>query len=265
MMNNIKSEETKFVLITGAAGGIGRAAVNLFAQKGWLVIGVDRAPFDQEHFLQSTFPENGLYIQADISIGENIDQIFARARQFTSTLHALVNNAALQIAKPLLETSVEEWDAVMASNLRSVFLSTKLAYPLLKAAGGGSIVNVSSVHAIATSANKAAYAASKGGLLALTRAIAIEFAPDNIRANAVLPGAVDTPMLRAGLGRGHVHGEDVQDRLDNLARKTVNGRIGSPEEIAQAIYFLADDTRSSFMTGQALIIDGGATARLSTE
>ena len=247
------------VLITGAAGGIGRATVSLFAQKGWQVIGVDRALFG------AGFPENGLYIQADISVGENLQLIFDQARQFTSSLNALINNAALQISKPLLETSVEEWDAVMASNLRSVFLGAKLAHPLLKAAGGGAIVNVSSVHAVATSANIAAYAASKGGLLAFTRAVAIEFAPDNIRANAVLPGAVDTPMLRAGLGRGHVQGGDILERLDNLARKTVNGRVGLPEEIAHAIYFLADETQSSFMTGQALIVDGGATARLSTE
>ena len=102
-------------------------------------------------------------------------------------------------------------------------------------------------------------------MLALTRAIAIEFAPHNIRCNAVLPGAVDTPMLRDGLGRGHVSGGDISQRLDNLARKTVNGRIGTPEEIARAIYFLADNTQSSFMTGQAMIVDGGATARLSTE
>jgi glucose 1-dehydrogenase len=136
---------------------------------------------------------------------------------------------------------------------------------LLKAAGGGAIVNVSSVHAVQTSVNISAYAASKGGLLALTRAMAIEFAPDNIRVNAILPGAVDTPMLRAGMSRGHVSGGTVYDRLENLARKTVNGRIGQPAEIAHAIYFLADSTQSSFMTGQALIVDGGATARLSTE
>jgi NAD(P)-dependent dehydrogenase (short-subunit alcohol dehydrogenase family) len=135
----------------------------------------------------------------------------------------------------------------------------------LKAAGTSAIVNVSSVHAVATSANISAYAASKGGLLALTRAMAIEFAPDNIRVNAILPGAVDTPMLRAGLQRGHVSGSTMTDRLENLARKTVNRRVGTPEEIAHAIYFLADSTQSSFMTGQALIIDGGATARLSTE
>jgi NAD(P)-dependent dehydrogenase (short-subunit alcohol dehydrogenase family) len=180
-------------------------------------------------------------------------------------LGALVNNAAVQVTKPLIEMTVEEWDMVIANNLRPAFLLSKLAYPLFKAAGGGAIVNVSSVHAVQTSANIAAYAASKGGLLALTRATAIEFANDNIRVNAILPGAVDTPMLRAGLNRGHVSGDDIYARLDNLARKTVNGRIGQPEEIAQAIYFLADNTQSSFMTGQAMIVDGGATARLSTE
>jgi glucose 1-dehydrogenase len=256
---DLDNPSPRAVLITGAAGGIGRATVSLFAQAGWHVIGVDRAPYGE------AFPDNGLYIQSDISIGENLESIFSQAQAYTGYLNALVNNAALQIAKPLLETSVQEWDAVMASNLRSVFLGVKLAHPLLKAAGGGAIVNVSSVHAVATSANIAAYAASKGGLLALTRAMAIEFAPDHIRANAILPGAVDTPMLRAGLRRGHVQGSDILQRLDNLARKTVNGRVGRPDEIAHAIYFLADEAQSSFMTGQALIIDGGATARLSTE
>ncbi|RPI31346.1 MAG: SDR family oxidoreductase [Chloroflexota bacterium] len=259
MSSNSESQSSKVVLISGAAGGIGRAAVFHFARIGWRVIGVDRNPFGEP------FPENGLYVQCEFSIQENIERVFAEACTFTDRLHALVNNAAVQVSKPVLETSVEEWDAVMASNLRSVFLGVKLAHPLLKAAGESAVVNVSSVHAVATSKNIAAYAASKGGLLALTRALAIEFAPDNIRVNAILPGAVDTPMLRSGLGRGHLHGGDILERLDNLARKTVNGRIGKPEEIASAIYFLADGAQSSFMTGQALIIDGGATARLSTE
>ena len=253
------TDTQKTVLITGAGGGIGRATVAFFTQKGWHVIGVDSAPFGDG------FPENGHFIQADISQPEVLEQIFMQTRASTPKLDALINNAALQVAKALIETTVEEWDAVMASNLRSAFLFAKLSYPLFKAAGGGAIVNVSSVHAVQTSANIAAYAASKGGLLALTRAMAIEFAPDNIRVNTILPGAVDTPMLRAGLGRGHVGSGDMQSRLDNLARKTVNGRIGRAEEIASAIYFLADNEQSSFMTGQAMIVDGGATARLSTE
>lgn len=250
---------TKTILITGAGGGIGRACIHHFSGHGWRVIGVDRNDYGDD------FPKDGRFIKADISHPDSVEQIFQQAKDFHPALDALVNNAAVQVAKPLVETTVDEWDAVMASNLRSVFLFVKLAHPLMKAAGGGAIVNVSSVHAVQTSANIAAYAASKGGLLALTRAMAIEFAPENIRVNAILPGAVDTPMLRAGLGRGHLGSGGVQERLDNLARKTVNGRVGTPAEIANAIYFLADNEQSSFMTGQAMIVDGGATARLSTE
>ncbi|PKO17706.1 MAG: NAD(P)-dependent oxidoreductase [Chloroflexi bacterium HGW-Chloroflexi-10] len=240
----------RVMLITGAAGGVGRATVKLFYEKGWRVIGVDRSAFGPE------FPANGLFIQADIADPARLEAIYAQVSHFTDTLDAVINNAALQVVKPLLETTVEEWDAVMASNLRSVFLGAKLAHPLLKAGGGGAIVNVSSVHAVATSPNVSSYAASKGGMLALTRSMAIEFAGDNIRVNAILPGAVDTPMLSAHLD---------QARLENLARKTVNGRIGKPIELAHAIYFLADEEQSSFMTGQSMLVDGGATAKLSTE
>ena len=134
-------------------------------------------------------------------------------------------------------------------------------------------MNVSSGHAmgfthlkaIATSANIAAYAASKGAMLALTRALAIELAPDHIRVNAVLPGAVDTPMLHSGLSRGHLQGDNMVDLVQQLGSKHVIGRVGQPQEIAEAIYFMADHSRSSFTTGQALVVDGGATCRLSTE
>ncbi|MEN8172256.1 MAG: SDR family oxidoreductase [Chloroflexota bacterium] len=248
----------KNVLITGAAGGIGRASVTLFAEKGWRVIGVDRNAYG------SSFPQNGLFIQADIAEIEALDDIFEQVSAFTDGLDALVNNAAYQITKPFLETTLPDWDAVMDVNLRSVFLGIQRAHPLLKKCQGA-IVNISSVHAVQTSKDIAAYAASKGGLLALTRAIAIEFAPDAIRANTLLPGAVDTPMLRAGLSRDHAGDGSIAQRLDNLANKTVSGKIGTPEEIAQAIVFLADNAQSSFMTGQALIVDGGATVRLSTE
>jgi len=253
------STRKKVVLITGAEGGIGQAVVDLFLNKGWQVIGVDRR---QEDVKQK---KGFLYIKADISNPDQIKKIYDETKRFSPMLDAVINNAAIQISKPILETSAEEWDQTMASNLRSVFLGAKLAHPFLQAAGGGAIVNVSSVHAIATSANISAYAASKGGLLALTRAMAIEFAPDNIRVNAVLPGAVDTPMLRESMKRGQFDEGSIQTRLKNLANKTVNGRVGTPQEIARSIYFLADNIQSSFMTGQALVVDGGATARLSTE
>jgi NAD(P)-dependent dehydrogenase (short-subunit alcohol dehydrogenase family) len=250
--------DKRIVLVTGANGGIGRATVLEFAKRGWLVIGVDRDA------LGFDFPEDGLFIQTDIAKPENVAELFSQVADMYGSLNALVNNAAIQIAKPLVKTTLEEWDRLMDINLRAIFYSVKKAYPLLKKVEGA-VVNVSSVHAVATSADIASYAASKGAVMALTRAMAIEFADDNVRVNAILPGAVDTPMLEAGLSRGHVEGSTLEDRKADLARKTVIGRVGTSEEIASAIVFLADNEQSSFMTGHPLIVDGGATIRLSTE
>jgi len=247
----------RVVLITGVAGGIGRATAQVFAEAGWRVVGVDRGA--------AAAPDGvARYIRADIADIAASQAIFAEVTAQEGRLDALVNNAGVQVAKPLVETTPEEWDMVMGSNLRSVYLAIRHAYPLLRAQGGA-IVNVSSVHAVATSANIAAYAASKGALSALTRAVAIELARERIRVNAVLPGAVDTPMLHAGLMRGHVAGANLEELIGALAARTVMGRIGHPREIGRAILFLADETLSSFITGQALVVDGGATARLSTE
>lgn len=247
----------RVALITGAAGGIGRATVEVFHGAGWDTIAVDRQ-------VAGGFPTNVRFRQADVAVPQSVVGLFAWVEDEVERLDALINNAAIQICKPLIEMSVDEWDRVMASNLRSIFLTVRQGYPLLKRASGA-IVNVSSVHAVATSTDIAAYAASKGGALALTRAMALEFAPDGVRVNVILPGAVDTPMLHAGLMRGHVEGGSIQERMADLGHKTLMGRVGQPEEIARAILFLADSQQSSFMTGQSVIVDGGATCRLSTE
>jgi glucose 1-dehydrogenase len=247
----------KIALITGAAGGIGRACVDVFGERGWKVIATDRRE-------ASGYSEKVLFRHMDVSEPESIKILFNELSSWTDRLDAIVNNAAIQICKPIIEMEVEEWDDVMASNLRSIFLTSRHGYPFLREARGA-IINVSSIHAVATSKDISAYAASKGGVVALTRALALEFAQDGIRVNAVLPGAVDTHMLRSGLNRSHVSGVSIDERLEDLAQKTVMGRIGEPEEIAKSIYFLADNDLSSFMTGQMLIVDGGATARLSTE
>ena len=241
------------VMITGVAGGIGCGTAQYFARQGWSVIGVDR---------QENVKLEGIdrYFQTDVSDAKQVASVVEKLDK----LNGLVNNAAIQICKPLVEMDVTEWDQIMAVNLRSAFLLAKATYPLLKVSQG-SVVNVSSVHAIATSGNIAAYATSKGGLAAFTRALAIEWAKDNIRVNAVLPGAVNTPMLQSGLSRGHLSGINVDDLMNQLAAKTVIGRVGTPDEIGKGIFFLANKELSSFMTGQTLVIDGGATIRLSTE
>jgi NAD(P)-dependent dehydrogenase (short-subunit alcohol dehydrogenase family) len=247
----------RLALITGAAGGIGRATVEYFCAAGWDTLAVDRQA-------AHGFPPSVTVRQTDVADPGQVEALFQWFGEQHDRLDALINNAAIQIIKPLVETSVEEWDRVFNSNLRSIYLTARFGYPYLKAARGA-IVNVSSVHALATSNDIAAYAATKGGSLALTRAMALEFGGDGIRVNAILPGAVDTPMLRAGLTRSHVEGASLEERISDLGRKTVLGRVGRPEEIARAIHFLVDAEQSSFMTGQAMVVDGGATARLSTE
>lgn len=246
----------KTVLITGTSGGIGRATVDVFTRAGWSVIGVDKEK-------GAKLPGSAVFIQGDVSDPDSSADIFKKVAELSATLDALVNNAAVQICKPILEMDVGEWDSTMAVNVRSIFLMMLNASPFLRTPGA-SVVNISSVHAIATSINVAAYAASKGAVLSFTRALALETANKGIRVNAVIPGAIDTAMLHSGLGRGHIEGS-IEEKLETLGNRTPLGRIGKPEEVAQAIFFLADNSRSSFISGHTLVVDGGATARLSTE
>jgi len=249
----------KIVLITGVYGGIGYAAAKVFKSHDWKVIGVDKERKEDTDNLID------LFIQKDISETENINGIFSQiTEQYSNHINCLVNNAAVQVAKSILETTEEEWDLVYKSNIKSVFISVKHAFELLKKAGGA-IVNVSSVHAFATSKNISAYASSKGALLAFTRSLALEFIDDGIRVNCVIPGAVNTNMLAAGLSRGHLGDENVQVMMDKLGMRHPIKRVGDPLEIGKLIYFLADNEQSSFITGQSFVADGGALAQLSTE
>lgn len=248
---------SRVAVITGVAGGIGHATAQCFRQEGWTVIGLDRQP-------DTVLDGVDHYLSVDLADREAVRKAIAQIQQNHAEIHTLINNAAYQVCKPAGEMTVAEWDEVMAVNVRAPFFLAQGLHPMLKAAQG-SIVNVSSVHAIATSANIAAYATSKGALLAMTRALAIEFAADQIRVNALLPGAVDTAMLRDGLQRGHLTGDRTEELLAELGHKTVMGRVGQPSEIAESILFLADNQRSAFITGQHLVVDGGAIARLSTE
>lgn len=239
-------------VVTGAAGGIGRATVQAFQREGWYVVGIDLTDAESSNA--------DLYLQANVAEPADVEAAFIEVAR-AGTVGALVNNAAIQVIGMLVDTTPEQWDSVMSSNVRSAYLTTRAAHPLMRERGGA-IVNVSSVHAVATSPGIGAYAASKGALVAFTRAAALELATDGIRVNTVLPGAVDTPMLQAGMERT---AGTPQERIDSLASRTPLGRIGRPEEIAEAILYLADPRRSSFVTGQTLIVDGGATARLGTE
>lgn len=244
----------RVVLITGAAGGIGSATVRLFQEERWSVVAVDQ----NEILLDGVTS-----IRGDISKAGECDRIADEVLSRYPALDGLVNNAARQLVRPLVKTEPEDWDSVLDTNLKAAYLLVRRFYPLLKKARG-TIVNVASIHAEATSPGMSAYAASKGALVSLTRAMASEFAVDGIRVNAVLPGAIDTPMLAEGLESRYA-AIDGGSPMEQLASRHPLGRIGRPEEVAHAISFLADPVRASFITGQTLIVDGGASARLSTE
>ena len=244
---------TRTVFITGVLGGIGAATAEVFREAGWRVTGMDRRSPDGDA------PVSDAFLRADIAdpkVGAALGDFLAGL----GGLDAVVNNAAAQIEKPLVNMTDDEWDTIMATNVRAAFIVSRAAHPHL-ARTSGAIVNVASVHAVATSPGLAAYAASKGALVALTRSSALEFAADGIRVNAVLPGAVDTPMLHAGLRRW----PEPDVARTRLANSTPLRRIADPAEIGRTILFLADGQQSSFITGQALVADGGALARLSTE
>lgn len=246
----------RVAVVTGAAGGIGRACVAAFMEAGWDVAGIDRV--DRPAGMPGRW-----FGRIDLGVRSAAERLRAFYAE-VGRIDALVNNAALQVSKAIAETTDADWAAVMGVNAAAPFVAIREALPYLESSKGA-VVNVSSVHALATSAQIAAYASSKGALAAFTRAAAVELGPQGVRVNAIMPGAIDTTMLRAGAEDRRTDEADADDRIASLARRTPLRRIGRPEEIASVIVFLADGERSSFVTGTTMIVDGGAMARLSIE
>ncbi len=239
----------KNVLITGSNGGIGTSLAKNFQAAGWSIIGVD--------IQRDTHNYCDLYINADISRSDAVQSMFNDISKQYNTIHCIINNAAMQVEKNLIETTEEEWDSVFRVNVYSIFHIIKYFIKLIH---NGSIINISSVHARATSKGLAAYAASKGSVSALTRVMALELAEYNIRVNAILPGAIQTPMLDKGIERN----ENPEEARKNLIETTPLKRIGSPEDISNLALFLADNSLSQNTTGQEFVCDGGVLSRLAT-
>jgi len=252
----VKSQR-KTAVVTGTSGAIGGAIARKLSEQGWYVIGVD---------LQSSGEAGCLSDECvgDVARAETWVQVAEKLKSRADRLDGLVHAAAMQICAPLTEVLESDWDRLMAVNLKSLYLAGRILHDSLMRSKGA-VVGIGSVHAAATSNDIAAYAASKGAMSALMRALAVEWAGDGIRVNTVLPGAIDSEMLRAGLARGHLQEGGVEQRLAELASRTVIGRVGQPEEIAEAAYFLLEAKHSSFVTGAEFAVDGGALARLSTE
>jgi 3-oxoacyl-[acyl-carrier protein] reductase len=234
-------------LVTGGASGIGRAVVLALAAEGCRVAIADRAPQDQIEAVAQAAGADAVAVRADVAEEAQVLRLFDAVLAQLGSLDILVNNAGILLEKPVLETSAEEFDRVLAVNLRGVFLVGREAVRAMLRAGGGRVINIASELAYLGRENCSAYCAAKGGVLALTRAWARELAP-TILVNSVAPGPTDTPMLGPG-----------STSPEMLAREALNplGRIARPEEIAAAVVFLAGPG-ATFMTGQCVSPNGGA-------
>jgi NAD(P)-dependent dehydrogenase (short-subunit alcohol dehydrogenase family) len=246
------------VIVTGGARGIGRATVDRLVAQGVRVVAVDQDA-DGLKDLETSSP-GVVTIVGDVSSPSIAREAVDAARDAFGRLTGLVNNAGIGAYGLTVEsTSEEEWDRVVDVDLKSVYLFSHFAIPTIRDSGGGAIVNVASVHALATQAGLAPYAAAKGGVMALTRAMAIDHAPDGIRVCAVLPGAVDTPLLR---GHAAILGVKVEDWGFGFDERSFP-RVGRPEEIAAVITFLLSSD-ASFINGSPIITDGGLLARFGS-
>lgn len=241
----------KVAIITGAASGIGRATALRFAQEGAKVVVADINTAGASACAELIYQQGGTatFITTDVSREGDIQAMIQTAVTQYGGLDILHNNAYWSEARTAQETTLDNWQRTMDVTLRAVWLASKAATPHLLARGGGLILNTASVHSIVGLAGYAAYQAAKGGVLSLTRALALELAP-RIRVVAILPGAIDTPALRIGANL----------TVDNLIQDIPLQRLGKPEEIAATAAFLASDD-AAFITGTGIVVDGGYTTR----
>lgn len=246
----------KIAIVTGATDGIGLAIALAFAKEGARValLGRDEEKGKAALAKVKEFGD-AFYFKADVSNSAQVKTAVEETIRRYGRVDVLVNNAAVVHAGTILTTTEETWDYLIDVNLKGVFLCCKHVIPHMQKQGGGAIVNIGSINALMAMENEAAYDASKGGVLMLTKAIALDFAKSKIRANCICPGAVETAMLNASLNAAT---DPKKAREWTLQRHPV-GRLGKPEEIASVAVFLASDD-SSFMTGAAIPVDGGILA-----
>lgn len=248
----------KTALITGAASGIGRAVAQLFAREGASVVMADVNDSEGQAVRRQILAEGGqaIFERANVTCGADCARLVERALGEFGGMHVLVNSAGVMRRATIVEITEHDWDHVMTVNVKSIFLLARLVVPIMARSGGGVIINLASGWGIAGGPRAVAYCASKGAVVLLTKAMAVDHGRQNIRVNCICPGDTDTGMLR---DEAHQLGEQEERFLEAAAQRPL-GRIGKPEEVAQAALYLATDA-SSFVTGTVLVVDGGGLAQ----
>ncbi len=244
--------EGKTALVTGAASGIGRGVATTFAREGAWVFVVDRDRDRGEEVVGEIAARGGRaeFAEADVASADAVRALMERVRERAGTLDVLMANAGIMICKTLEQTAEEEWDRMHGVNLRGMFLTLKYGGPLVRRPGGV-ILTTGSIDGLYGAPENAAYAATKGGIIAMSRAAALDYAKEGIRLNCLCPGWIDTPM-------NDLYFKDKPAEKEKAARLHPVGRLGTPEDIANAALFLAGD-EASFIAGLPLVVDGGMT------
>ncbi len=253
--------ENKVVVIAGGGAGIGRACSQEFAREGAKVVIAD---VNEEHSQETVAAiqnagGTAIYIRTDISRNADAQGMVAQTLNTYDGVDFLVNSAGIQTYGTVVETDEATWDRTFGVNIKGMYLVAKYCIPEMVKRGGGAIVNVASVQGIATQPGVAAYSATKGGIIALTRSMALDHATQNIRVNAVSPGSVDTPMLR--WAANEFFPGKVEETLKSWGELHPLGRVAQAQEIAKVVMFLCSDD-SSFITGANIVVDGGLTIGL---
>ncbi|MEM7171786.1 MAG: glucose 1-dehydrogenase [Pseudomonadota bacterium] len=250
-MTAAKNLDDKVALVTGGIGGIGQAICRRFVAEGARVYAGDVADPSSE------LPAGVDYLPLDVTSEDAVEKAISTVETQAGKLHVLVNAAGIEIEKTIEDTSLEEWNRIFAINVTGMFLTSKRALPLMRAAGGGSIVNFGSYDGFIADPGLAAYCATKGAVHALTRAMACDHGPENIRVNAICPGYVDTPMLQKFFGAAG----DPENMKAEARRVHPTGRYGTPEDVANLVNWLAGE-EARYASGQLWVLDGGLTAQV---
>ena len=247
----------KVCIVTGGGSGIGRAICLLFGQEGAEVIAADKNPESAAHTVSKLerLGGRGTSLEVDVSLAHSVSGMVDAVVERYGRIDVLVNNAGFGFAATVVETEEADWDRLMSVNLKGVYLGCKYAVPVMICQGGGSIVNTASAAGLVGVPGRAAYCASKGGVIAMTRAMAIDHVGDGVRINCIAPGTVDSPYFDEIFAAS----EDPAALRRLMEARHPMGRLGTTDEVARGVLYLASDD-SSFVTGSVLSVDGGMTA-----